>query len=216
MLTCSARTVGAGMQRGWPAICSGVRPSACCSEDETCSVSPPGKAMNRDTFPEAVLNGQQLDLFALYREVATRGGFKCAARVPPCIHSVTLSLLARDLVCTCVLCAYVHLVVCRVNLHVLYPKWLALSARNGNVCPPLWRRASVELVLGAASQAGQRHQLEVAGVHADAQLDQGQQHDRRRERAQAPLPGEAPLLLVFVAVARLLHFSIVCWLAYTG
>jgi ARID/BRIGHT DNA binding domain len=37
--------------------------------------------MNRDSFPEAVLNGQQLDLFALYREVATRGGFKCAAQM---------------------------------------------------------------------------------------------------------------------------------------
>lgn len=36
----------------------------------------PGQHMNRDTFPEAVLNGQQLDLFALYREVVTRGGFK--------------------------------------------------------------------------------------------------------------------------------------------
>lgn len=35
-----------------------------------------GKRMNRDTFPEAVLNGQQLDLYALYREVVTRGGFK--------------------------------------------------------------------------------------------------------------------------------------------
>ena len=44
--------------------------------------------MNRDTFPEAVLNGQQLDLFALYREVATRGGFKCAAYIPPCHHPV--------------------------------------------------------------------------------------------------------------------------------
>ena len=55
-------------------------------------MSPPGKAMNRDTFPEAVLNGQQLDLFALYREVATRGGFKCAARGPTCIRSVTLTL----------------------------------------------------------------------------------------------------------------------------
>lgn len=88
MLTCSARTVGAGMQRGWPAICSEVRPSACCSDGESCSVSPPGKAMNRDTFPEAVLNGQQLDLFALYREVATRGGFKCAAYIPPCHHRV--------------------------------------------------------------------------------------------------------------------------------
>ncbi len=78
------------VEPGWPAICSEVRPSACCSDGESWSVSPPGKAMNRDTFPEAVLNGQQLDLFALYREVATRGGFKCAACIAPCNHPVTL------------------------------------------------------------------------------------------------------------------------------
>lgn len=31
-----------------------------------------------DTFPDAILNGTQLDLFNLYREVTQRGGFQCA------------------------------------------------------------------------------------------------------------------------------------------
>jgi len=35
-----------------------------------------GKRLNRDTFPDAILNGAKLDLFALYKEVVSRGGFK--------------------------------------------------------------------------------------------------------------------------------------------
>lgn len=36
-----------------------------------------GKQLDAATFPDAVLNGIQLDLWALYREVAVRGGFEC-------------------------------------------------------------------------------------------------------------------------------------------
>jgi len=35
-----------------------------------------GKQLDAATFPDAVLNGIQLDLWALYREVAVRGGFE--------------------------------------------------------------------------------------------------------------------------------------------
>ncbi|GLI68742.1 hypothetical protein VaNZ11_013233 [Volvox africanus] len=35
-----------------------------------------GKPIDRARFPEAVLNGVSLDLFSLYREVVTRGGFR--------------------------------------------------------------------------------------------------------------------------------------------
>ncbi len=35
-----------------------------------------GRPIDRSRFPEAVLNGGALDLFALYREVVTRGGFR--------------------------------------------------------------------------------------------------------------------------------------------
>ncbi|KAK9822214.1 hypothetical protein WJX81_006927 [Elliptochloris bilobata] len=34
-----------------------------------------GRQVDADTFPDAVLNGSRLDLFGLYREVVTRGGF---------------------------------------------------------------------------------------------------------------------------------------------
>lgn len=34
-----------------------------------------GKQLQADTFPEAILNGAQLDLNALYRAVCGRGGF---------------------------------------------------------------------------------------------------------------------------------------------
>ena len=162
--------------------------------------------MNRDTFPEAVLNGQQLDLFALYREVATRGGFKCAAYIPPCNHPVIVFIFPCAHTCSaplftrpsgvsaCMVCAQVH--------RLRWPK---------EQCGPTFMvtKPAVELVLGAAAQAGQRHQLEVAGVHADAQLDQGQQHDRRRECAEAPLPGLSPLCSAHVALARLRMAGIV-------
>lgn len=35
-----------------------------------------GKQLDAATFPDAVLNGAKLDLWALYREVAVRGGFQ--------------------------------------------------------------------------------------------------------------------------------------------
>eukprot|EP00803_Ostreobium_quekettii_P001217 evm.model.scf_1457.3 EVM.evm.TU.scf_1457.3 scf_1457:18929-26380(+) len=35
-----------------------------------------GKVIDREKFPEAVLNGVKLDLFNLYREVCSRGGFR--------------------------------------------------------------------------------------------------------------------------------------------
>ncbi len=38
-----------------------------------------GKRLNRDTFPDAILNGAKLDLFALYKEVVSRGGILSAA-----------------------------------------------------------------------------------------------------------------------------------------
>ncbi len=41
-----------------------------------------GKRLNRDTFPDAILNGVKLDLMALYKEVVSRGGFKCARLEP--------------------------------------------------------------------------------------------------------------------------------------
>jgi ARID/BRIGHT DNA binding domain len=34
------------------------------------------RSINRVTFPDAVLNGTKLDLFHLYKEVVSRGGFQ--------------------------------------------------------------------------------------------------------------------------------------------
>jgi hypothetical protein len=36
-------------------------------------------AASPEAFPDAILNGSRLDLFNLYREVTSRGGFQCAA-----------------------------------------------------------------------------------------------------------------------------------------
>ena len=36
-----------------------------------------GRYIDRSKFPDAVLNGMALDLFGLYKEVVTRGGFRC-------------------------------------------------------------------------------------------------------------------------------------------
>lgn len=36
-----------------------------------------GRYIERAKFPDAVLNGMLLDLFTLYKEVVSRGGFKC-------------------------------------------------------------------------------------------------------------------------------------------
>lgn len=38
-----------------------------------------GRYIDRSKFPDAVLNGMVLDLFGLYKEVVTRGGFRWAA-----------------------------------------------------------------------------------------------------------------------------------------
>lgn len=35
-----------------------------------------GKMIDREKFPEAVLNGCKLDLYNLYKEVCSRGGFR--------------------------------------------------------------------------------------------------------------------------------------------
>jgi hypothetical protein len=35
------------------------------------------KAASPDSFPDAILNGTRLDLYNLYREVTSRGGFRC-------------------------------------------------------------------------------------------------------------------------------------------
>lgn len=35
-----------------------------------------GRYIDRSKFPDAVLNGMALDLFGLYKEVVTRGGFR--------------------------------------------------------------------------------------------------------------------------------------------
>ncbi len=35
------------------------------------------KAASPDSFPDAILNGTRLDLFNLYKEVISRGGFRC-------------------------------------------------------------------------------------------------------------------------------------------
>ncbi|KAG2446124.1 hypothetical protein HXX76_000723 [Chlamydomonas incerta] len=57
-------------------------PLAACSEaqfyDDLCEFLSllRGKPVERSKFPEAVLNGVSLDLFALYREVVSRGGFR--------------------------------------------------------------------------------------------------------------------------------------------
>ncbi|KAG2498011.1 hypothetical protein HYH03_004269 [Edaphochlamys debaryana] len=57
-------------------------PLACCSEaqfydDLTAFLALlRGKPIDRARFPEAVLNGVSLDLFSLYREVVSRGGFR--------------------------------------------------------------------------------------------------------------------------------------------
>ena len=38
-----------------------------------------GKKLARAAFPDAQVGGSQLDLFTLYKEVVSRGGYKCAA-----------------------------------------------------------------------------------------------------------------------------------------
>lgn len=57
-------------------------PLSHCSEseflDDVCAYlsERKGKRLNRDTFPDAILNGAKLDLHTLYKEVVSRGGFK--------------------------------------------------------------------------------------------------------------------------------------------
>ncbi|GLC45726.1 hypothetical protein PLESTM_001771400 [Pleodorina starrii] len=57
-------------------------PLSCCSETQFYDdlveflTLLRGKPIDRSRFPEAVLNGVSLDLFSLYREVVTRGGFR--------------------------------------------------------------------------------------------------------------------------------------------
>lgn len=38
-----------------------------------------GMEVNRDVFPDTILNGRQLDLFNLYKEVVKRGGIRYVA-----------------------------------------------------------------------------------------------------------------------------------------
>jgi hypothetical protein len=62
-------------------------PLARCSEteflDDVCAflTSKRGKKLARGTFPDAQVGGSQLDLFTLYKEVVSRGGYKCAPRL---------------------------------------------------------------------------------------------------------------------------------------
>ena len=59
-------------------------PLARCSEaeflDDVCAflTGKRGKKLARAAFPDAQVGGSQLDLFTLYKEVVSRGGYKCA------------------------------------------------------------------------------------------------------------------------------------------
>lgn len=68
-----------------------------------------GKPIDRARFPDAVLNGLALDLFHLYKEVVSRGGFRCvrvAARAQVPASVVSASTAGRGW-CMCV-CARVR------------------------------------------------------------------------------------------------------------
>lgn len=41
-----------------------------------------GKKASPDSFPDAILNGTRLDLYNLYMEVTSRGGFRCMGTLP--------------------------------------------------------------------------------------------------------------------------------------
>lgn len=57
-----------------------------------------GKDIDRAAFPDVVLNGSQLDLFALYKETASRGGYKCA---PNPENSIALCRTRTDIPPAC-------------------------------------------------------------------------------------------------------------------
>ena len=68
-----------------------------------------GKQLQASTFPEAILNGAQLDLNALYRAVCSRGGFAMgtgvnwAGQVCVCVCvCVCVSMPVPVPVCVCV------------------------------------------------------------------------------------------------------------------
>jgi hypothetical protein len=50
-----------------------------CAAPHARLVARRGRYIDRGKFPDAVLNGMVLDLFGLYKEVVTRGGFRSAA-----------------------------------------------------------------------------------------------------------------------------------------
>ena len=52
--------------------------------------------MEVETFPDAILNGRPLDLFALYKEVVRRGGYRCLPA-----GNGTVSALAVGALCIC-------------------------------------------------------------------------------------------------------------------
>ena len=61
-----------------------------------------GKQLAADTFPEAILNGAQLDLNALYRAVCARGGFATGIGVNWAgqVCSLHLAISALSVVCS--------------------------------------------------------------------------------------------------------------------
>ena len=63
-----------------------------------------GKQLPADTFPEAILNGAQLDLNALYRAVCARGGFATGIGVNWAGQVCSLHLAISALSVVCWLC----------------------------------------------------------------------------------------------------------------
>lgn len=59
-----------------------------------------GKQLQASTFPEAILNGAQLDLNALYRAVCSRGGFAMGTGVN-WAGQVCMYVCVRACACVC-------------------------------------------------------------------------------------------------------------------
>lgn len=65
-----------GMEGGDPLADSGPRPIPVSLDCPVVQALRPSVKFDPDRFPDVKLNGQQLDIWALYREVVTRGGFR--------------------------------------------------------------------------------------------------------------------------------------------
>ncbi len=48
-----------------------------------------GKNLTPETFPDAILSGSRLDLYNLYKEVTSRGGFKVRCLLLPGLIALT-------------------------------------------------------------------------------------------------------------------------------